>query len=368
MKQNKKRSHNEQKRRLSVKKRVIIAAACVVVLLAGLAGGGLLYGYRLWQTMYKPMADLPVVSSQTEEIKKQQLRPHAYAEGDFPELTLVHPAFLSEQKQEDFMNIMLTISDGYGNGDLMLLTLDKQHKQVKFTAFLGQTWVKIPGLDLENQLDRAHAAGGVKLAAQTLEQNFGVTINRYIEINSQQIPQIIDGLGGVELTLSDAEASYINEYSGNAQWLQGAGTYHLTGAQAVCHAGNHTAEMHDFDTISRKRDVIMAAFNRFQTNGDMVQLVKLITDSSTMMSTDLELDEITDLLKECLSYSDYEVAQYLLPGEDNYQISSIDTPEGSKEVLLIQDIDKVRQRLQGFVYGDYHESDVFTEEQSLYHP
>lgn len=348
------------------RKKWVIASLSILVLLCGVLTGGLLYGYNFWQNIYKPLPDAPMVDAQSSALQAQM--PVTFTQGKPPEMKLVSPMDVPQQYQDQYTNILLILSDGYGNGDLMLLTIDQSHNQLKLTSFLGETWVKIPGLDMENRLDAAYSAGGAKLAAQTLEQNFGVGIDRYVEVDFQQLPALIDSLGGVELTLSQAEADYVNEFSGEAAPLSGAGTYNLSGSQALCHALNRTTQVHDFDSVNRVRDVVMAAFNRFQTTSDMVHLARLVTESTSMLSTDIELDEFSSLLIGSFGYADYETSQYLLPTGDNYEKTTIICNGEEKEVVVIQDMEKVRERLFRFVYGNYHNSGVSQPVDPLYNP
>ncbi|MCI9272557.1 MAG: hypothetical protein HFE39_01195 [Clostridiales bacterium] len=348
------------------RKKMILSSVGVFLLLCGVVTGGLTYGYQVWKSMYKPLPDAPVVNTQSSALQTEP--PLAFAQGKQPEMNLIKPAAIPPKYRDQYTNILLILSDGFGACDLMLLTIDQAHEQLKLTSFLKEIWVKIPGLDRESRLDAAYAAGGAKLAAQTLEQNFGVTIDRYIEVDFQQLPDLIDRLDGVELTISQAEAEYINEYSASTPTLPGAGTYNLNGRQALCHAQNRTVEVHDFDAVNRVRDVVMAAFVRFQTTSDMMRLAKLVNDSTSMLSTDLELEEFQKLLLGCFDYVDYETCQYLLPCGDGYVKTTVKGAKGTQDVLLIRDIDQVRERIYRFVYGDYHSSGVCQPDDPLYNP
>lgn len=355
----------EQKKKL-FRRKLIVSSIAALVLLSGLVSGGLFYGYQVWKSMYKPLPETPVVDAQSSALQTEQ--PLSFAQGNRPDMDLMQPIAVPPKYRDQYTNILLVLSDGIDTCDLMLFTIDQVHEQLKLTSFLKDIWVKIPGLDMENRLDAAYSAGGAKLAAQTLEQNFGIAIDRYIEVDFQQLPYLIDSLNGVELTLSQGEAEYINENSGSAQTLPGAGTYNLNGRQALCHAQNRTVEVHDFDVVNRVRDVVMAAFVRFQTTSDMVRLAKLVNDSTSMLSTDIELGEFQKLLLGCFDYVDYKTCQYLLPCGDNYEKTTVKGNGGTQDVLLIRDMGQVRERLIRFVYGDYNNSGVSQPEDPLYNP
>jgi anionic cell wall polymer biosynthesis LytR-Cps2A-Psr (LCP) family protein len=56
---------------------------------------------------------------------------------------------------------------------------------------------------------------------ETVEQNFGVGVNRYIRIQLEKFPAVVDAMGGIDLELESAMAGYP------------AGTHHLDGEQAL---------------------------------------------------------------------------------------------------------------------------------------
>ena len=88
-------------------------------------------------------------------------------------------------------------------------------------------WVTIPGVG-ENRINTAHYFGegeqageGPYRAMETVEQNFGVGVNRYIRIQLEKFPAVVDAMGGIDLELESAMAGYP------------AGTHHLDGEQAL---------------------------------------------------------------------------------------------------------------------------------------
>lgn len=88
-------------------------------------------------------------------------------------------------------------------------------------------WVTIPGHG-ENRINAAHFFGeneqagtGPQLAVETMEYNLNVNIDRYIRIQLEKFPQVVDAMGGVDLQLESNMAGY------------SAGTHHLNGEQAL---------------------------------------------------------------------------------------------------------------------------------------
>lgn len=348
------------------KKRIWMVCLSALVLLIGLAAGGGVAGYHLWQGMYRPLPQGPI---QEVSLPDSFPPPNVTFEGGHPPaMNLVSPVSLPAEYKEEYTNILLIISEGEERADLLLLTIDQLHEQIKLAFFARELWVRIPGTQRDDRLDAAYSCGGPRLALQALEQNFGIGIDRYIEIDFQQFPTLIDQLGGIELTLSEMEADYINQHAGCQEKLQGSGTYNLCGRQALCHAQNRTAQVHDFDSVDRMRDVILAVIQRVQTTNDMVCLGKLALDSTSMISTDIQLGELGKLLIGCFDYSQYEFSLYCVPDGEDYEKCAALSDEARKEILCIQDMEQVRKKLRDFVYDDFDRVGIREMENLLYNP
>src|SRR3954471_20993614 len=83
-----------------------------------------------------------------------------------------------------------------------------------------------------NKINAAYALGGAPLTIKTLEDYFGedLRINHIVEVNFTHFPQLIDSLGGVDVTLKKCIKS--NSFGGKRVHL-GRGEHHLNGEQAL---------------------------------------------------------------------------------------------------------------------------------------
>jgi LCP family protein required for cell wall assembly len=93
------------------------------------------------------------------------------------------------------------------------------------------TQVDIPGHGT-GKINSAYALGGAPLTIKTLENYFGadLRINHIVEVNFTHFPQLIDALGGVDVTLKKCIKS--NSFGGKRVRL-GKGEHHLNGEQAL---------------------------------------------------------------------------------------------------------------------------------------
>ena len=70
-------------------------------------------------------------------------------------------------------------------------------------------YVEIPGHG-RNKLNAAYAFGGEALLYQTLAQNFNIKIDKFCVVDLAAFEKVINRIGGIEMTLEQREAEYLN--------------------------------------------------------------------------------------------------------------------------------------------------------------
>lgn len=165
----------------------------------------------------------------------------------------------SYNKPEKIKNIALFGVDApegeNGRSDsIMIATIDPLHQKLKLTSIMRDSYVNIPGQGLD-KINHAYAFGGPQLAIKTINENFGLNITDFITVNFSSLPKIIDALGGVEITITDEEVSHI-------PGINYAGTYNLTGEQALTYSRIRYAEGGDYKRTERQRTVLEGLFKK----------------------------------------------------------------------------------------------------------
>ena len=87
------------------------------------------------------------------------------------------------------------------NSDTMMIVHVPAHGgSVSVVSLPRDSWVDIPGHGM-NKINAAFGIGGPKLMVRTVEQNTGLTINDYIEVNFPGFVKVVNALGGVNICL-----------------------------------------------------------------------------------------------------------------------------------------------------------------------
>jgi LCP family protein required for cell wall assembly len=124
-----------------------------------------------------------------------------------------------------------------GNTDgMMMVTFDTRAKRLLFTTFMREMLVQRP----DGQIGRITYIAknyGPEALCKTISTHFGVRLEKYIFFSMDNVQTIVDSLGGVYITVTDAEAAYLNRYriarDATTPSMDAGGTYLFGGHAAV---------------------------------------------------------------------------------------------------------------------------------------
>ena len=249
---------------------------------------------------------------------------------------LVLPEDIPMPKDNTY-TILLVGSDAYdddnrGRSDTTILVqVDGASKTIRMASFLRDMYVKIPGRG-SNRLNASYIWGGEQLLRKTLESNFGVTADAYVEVNFERLVKVIDAIGGVEVEVTEAERQQVNSilkfYNGkigdkeNDQLLQESGLVHLTGKQALCYSRIRKIDG-DFQRTGRQRKVLEAAFRKV-TQLSMAEISMLILQNMDAVQTDLTIADAVDLIPLALRCKNASFETLAIPVEGSYSSATVD--------------------------------------------
>ena len=248
------------------------------------------------------------------------------------------------ESADNIVNIMLVGQDSEGNqrsrsDTMILVTFNKENKTITMTSFLRDLYVKIPG-NGSTKMNAAYVFGGMDLLGQTLEQNFGVQVDGFVEVNFSRFPDVIDLLGGVDMELRADEASMIN-FALNRYELN-KGMMHLDGEQALYYSRIRNLDADaDFSRTNRQRKVITALIEKFR-NTKLTTLLGLLDDLLPMIATDMSNGELIELATDLFPMlSGCQIVSQRIPANEAYHLATIDGLS-----CVVADMDAARELLK----------------------
>ena len=173
---------------------------------------------------------------------------------------------------------------------VMLMRLDRPSSSAQMLSIPRDLYVEIPGHG-RNKINAAYAYGGSSLLVETIRSNLGVEVNHYAEISFVGFMDMVDALGGVEMTFPhparDTKSGLAVE----------SGTQLLDGKAALAYARSRSyqelqngqwvgVEANDIGRTGRQQDVIRAIFSKLKQPGSIAEA----TDVAAAMASHMTID------------------------------------------------------------------------------
>lgn len=228
---------------------------------------------------------------------------------------------------------------GVGRSDsIIIATIDTTHKKLKLTSIMRDSYVTIEGHG-DDKINHAYAFGGPQLAIKTLNENFDLNIDDFVAVNFTTLPKIIDMLGGVTIDITSEEVSHI-------PGIDTAGTYTLTGEQALAYSRIRYASGGDYVRTDRQRTVLSKVFEKVLSIS-FTQYPSLLSEILPMVQTNLDYSEILNLGNEVLKMGVTTLEQERFPRDGYCEGKMID-----KIYYLTFDKENTVQQLHDYIFED----------------
>ena len=203
---------------------------------------------------------------------------------------------------DHIINFLLVGKDRMSSGicrtdSMILCTINKSTKQITLTSFMRDLYLRLPN-GYKNRINAAYVFGGIDLLKRTVEETFGVKLNGTFEVDFEGFKDVIDMIGGVEITLDNSEAGYMNKYTENRTRTFSAGTYNLVGNEALAYARMRYVGG-DTNRTLRQRIILGKIYDKCH-NMSPTQLYKLMEKVLPLVTTNLTNGQIMSYAAQLL--------------------------------------------------------------------
>lgn len=265
----------------------------------------------------------------------------------------------SVNSDDNFINICIIGSDQYSESNysadsIMILTIDKLNKKIKLTSLMRDMYVSHPDKNEMFNLNEAILEGGHELLLKTINTNFNLSIDKFIEANLNSFPKIVDTLDGINIDIKEEEIVQINKFISEidknngtqTKYISTSGLQLLNGTQTSAYCRLRSASGRDDVRTKRQRYVLSCIFDRIQTT-NLLKYPALANNLFTLIQTNLKSYEIIDIsltiLKQCVN----DIEENKFPLDNQYEMLLTD---GNKFHLSI-DIKNVADEINKYIYS-----------------
>ena len=257
-------------------------------------------------------------------------------------------------KDKRFLNILLIGTDEHtenfsenARGDsCMIMSIGKKDGSLKLASLERGMGVPILEGKYKGQYDwltHTFRYGGADLMMREVRECFKVDVERYIRVNFATFKKGIDSVGGIDITLTAAEAAYLNKNT--VRKIYSEGQSHLDSVAALSYARCRHIDS-DWHRIQRQRNVIQAVVTKTK-NLSIGELNTLLNNVLPLVQTNLTRLEITELLLSAPKYRGVQIKQMTVPISGSYGgMRGL----GGRSLFSV-DFDTNAKALREFIYG-----------------
>ena len=237
------------------------------------------------------------------------------------------------------------MDEGQQRSDAMMIA-SVGYDGAKITSIMRDTLVDIPGHG-QHKLNSAYSYGGAEMTMRVINETFDLNITNYAAVDLRTLVDLVDALGGVEVSIEENEISHLNSCAWNtykkiiqldpskyqhyadSKLVTTAGVQLLDGLFATAYTRIRHADS-DYMRTARQREVLSAMVTRLRENFYKPQIyVNLYNVLKSSVDTNLSLPELISLGEKVLVSGKIETLrapanEYIV---DNGSFITITNPE-----------------------------------------
>lgn len=187
-----------------------------------------------------------------------------------------------------------------GGDALMIVSIKEDTGAVKITSIYRDTYLRNADTGGYMKITDIFRTGGVETTIKSINEAMDLNIKNFVAFNFKSVADLVDGVGGIELTIEDYELSQLNKYTietaeaigkTDYQLYERAGTQTVEGVQAVSYGRIRKGVGDDFKRTERMRIVLEQVLEKAQTLS-LSKIDSLIDDLMPEFMTNLSNSDI----------------------------------------------------------------------------
>lgn len=261
-------------------------------------------------------------------------------------------------------NILISGNDSFGSLDEnsrsdvdMLVTINPVTSTILLTSIPRDSYVKEVCNDYAcnyGVYDKLTHTGiyGVDTTKDTIENLLDIDINYVYRVNFTSMIDIVDALGGVDVTVPEGMA--VSKFYTNSN-LEGVheGENHLDGKRALAYSRERKAYLDgDLQRARNQQQVLQAMFKKATSPEIIKNYTSLLKALIGAFDTNMTTKEITSFIKyQIQAKPSWKFEQFVLKGDNDLKMSAELGSEVSVVILYDSYIDIAHDKIQAVLDG-----------------
>ncbi|MDN5892730.1 MAG: LCP family protein [Nocardioides sp.] len=178
------------------------------------------------------------------------------------------------------------VPGAFRSDTMMVVHLNADGDEAQLVSIPRDSWVDVPGHGM-HKINAALSLGGPELAAEAVEDNFGIYLDHVMLVDFEGFRNVTDTLGGVDVQIPETVVNPLN----NQTWTKG--THHLRGEEALLYVRQrYGLPGGDFDRIQRQQNFLRAVMDK-AVRADLLlnplKVKSLVDDVTGLLAVDSSL-------------------------------------------------------------------------------
>ncbi len=251
-------------------------------------------------------------------------------------------------------NVFISGIDSYGKitsvsrSDVnMLVSVNPNTNQVLLTSIPRDYYVNLHGINSKYKDKITHAGiHGIDTSVKTVEDLLDTDINYYAKVNFTSLIQIVDKLGGVDVTLDKGFTAYYVEENETINYTFKKGTNHLNGKQALAFARERKSlASGDVGRVEHQQILLEAILNKVLSKNIITKYNDLLNALEGRFVTNMGTDNMTKLVKQQIKdMPSWSIDKYTLKGTDAHEYTY--SYKNKKSYVMIPEAESVTEAIK----------------------
>ncbi|QHE51451.1 LCP family protein [Pontibacillus sp. HMF3514] len=227
-----------------------------------------------------------------------------------------------EQLEDNKINVLLVGSDQRDKevdrtDTIMIGQYDKDSGETKLVSIMRDTYVNIPGYGY-NKINASYAYGDIPLLTKTIQQNFGIQIDHFAEVNFEGFKHIVDEISPKGIKINVEKRMKYQDNAGDVNIDLQPGVQRLDGAQLLDYARFRADAQSDFGRVERQQKVITRLKEEMLSLTKIHKIPKAIGMVTSYVNTDMTKAEIGGYGTKFITNHDDNIQKLRIPVEGSY--------------------------------------------------
>lgn len=233
-------------------------------------------------------------------------------------LIFIFVIFFSCGMREDIL--LIGIDNGINGtirSDLIMIVSIQNWSDIKVVSILRDMALN----DGRKFYDLYHD-GNINEVIDAVNEYFKLDLKKYVLVTFQSFVEIIDELGGVEISISPSEMREMNRKLNDSLLIAHSGTnINVNGIQALAYCRLRKTDS-DYIRTMRQRKVIYAALKKIQRTMSCFELYQFACNNISKLDTNISFVELTYITYSIFK-SGFDIEQFRIPVDGTYDYGTV---------------------------------------------